>query len=256
MTCVDQMKNQLARSVSGSSRFMRILCPVVLVAFAWGHAAPSNAAQSAPAAQTALADLNAPGPEGEMLAAQVGLWTVTETMWVKPGAEPVVSGGLVAERRLAGNLLEETLRSESGAAILRRDFLTFNRVEGRWAYMSFDTRVAAGMMTAQSFGPEKGGKIDLVFQPFALPGGSAVPGDLTAPGQLLRMRQEIIRVGRDHIVKNQYLHAGGRSRRRVARPLLRCCTPAVTSTRGGKDLIPYATVIFQAATTLVAVPTR
>jgi len=204
MTSVEQMKQPFAGSVSGNRRFRRAFGLAVLVASVLGLAAPSSAAQSAPPATTASADLNAPGPEGEMLAAQVGSWTVTETMWAKPGAEPVVSGGLLAERRLAGNLLEETLRPAPGAAILRRDFLTFNRVEGRWAYMSFDTRVAAGMMTAQSFGPERGGKIDLVFQPFALPGGSPVPGDVTAPGQLLRMRQEILRIGPDHIVKNQY----------------------------------------------------
>ena len=203
MTSVDPMKYQLAQSPGSGRRLMRALTPAILVVLAGGHAAAIHAAQSSPTAATAPADMNAPGAEGEMLAAQVGSWSVTESMWPKPGAAPVVDRSLTAERRLAGNLLEETLRSASGT-IVRRDFLTFNRVEGRWAYMSFDTRVAAGMMTAQSFGPEKDGKIDLVFQPFALPGGSAVPGDVTAPGQLLRMRQEIIRLGPDHIVKNQY----------------------------------------------------
>ncbi|TXC72234.1 hypothetical protein FSB78_15740 [Sphingomonas ginsenosidivorax] len=123
---------------------------------------------------------------------------MTETVWGTPNAQPVISGNLVAERRLVGNLLEESLRAASGGAVLRRDFLTFNRIEGRWEYMSFDTRAAVGMMTAQSLGREKNGTIALVFQPFALPGEGA------GQGQMLRMRQEIVRIGPDHIVKDQY----------------------------------------------------
>lgn len=64
--------------------------------------------------------------------------------------------------------------------------------------MSFDTRVAAGMMTAQSAGPALGEAIEVTFQPFALPANGA------ATGQMLRMRQRIIRDGADHIIKDQY----------------------------------------------------
>jgi hypothetical protein len=64
--------------------------------------------------------------------------------------------------------------------------------------MSFDTRAAVGIMTAQSTGPEVAGTIEVTFQPFALPTDGAVTG------QMLRMRQRIIRDGADHIIKDQY----------------------------------------------------
>lgn len=162
------------------------------------HPASSLAADQASSEKSALVDLNASGTEGRMLAAQTGTWTVTETVWAKPGARPLVIDNLIAERRMIGNLLEETLIGPSNPTALRRDFLTFNRVEGRWEYMSFDTRAAVGMMTAQSHGPEINGTIELVFQPFAMPASGATTG------QMLRMRQQIIRDGDDHLIKDQY----------------------------------------------------
>lgn len=36
------------------------------------------------------------------------------------------------------------------AVVLRMDYLSFNRVEARWEYVSIDTRAAVGLMTAQS----------------------------------------------------------------------------------------------------------
>jgi len=169
----------------------------VIAALLWAFAAASLPASQA-AARPAPVDLNASGPEALTLSAQAGTWTITETVWAQPGAQPLVIKNLIAERRMIGNLLEESLASPSNPSVLRRDFLTFNRVEGRWEYMSFDTRAAVGMMTAQSHGPEVDGKIELVFQPFALPASG------TTTGQMLRMRQQIIRDGEDHVVKDQY----------------------------------------------------
>jgi hypothetical protein len=173
-----------------NSRKSRLTCAIAALFFTL--AAP--AAIGGPA----LVDLNAAGAEGRMLAAQTGRWIVTETVWSAPHARPLVTDHLVAERRMVGNMLEETLSAPSSPTVLRRDFLTFHRVEGRWQYMSFDTRAAVGIMTAQSTGPEVAGTIEVTFQPFALPTDGAVTG------QMLRMRQRIIRDGADHIIKDQY----------------------------------------------------
>ncbi len=122
-------------------------------------------------------------------------------MWDTPTAAPVVTTGLVAERRMVGAMMQETLRSaaNSSSTTLRTDYLTFNRVEGRWEYVSMDTRAAVGIMPAQSYGRDSGERVLLTFEPFAVTG----PGQNVA-GQLLRMRQEIISHGADRDVKDQY----------------------------------------------------
>ena len=155
-------------------------------------------AQQTPSAATRMNEL---GPENSKIAERAGLWDVTETVWDSPNAAPVVTKGLVAERRMVGQMLQETLRSDSHSSgtILRMDYLSFNRVEARWEYVSIDTRAAVGLMTAQSYDRDEDGRILVTFQPFAIPGsGSEVTG------QMLRMRQEIIAQGADREVKNQY----------------------------------------------------
>lgn len=170
----------------------------------------------APAQETAPATtadrLNEPGPESARIAQRTGLWDVTETTWGAPGVPPVVTTGLVAERRMVGNLLHETIRPPGDAAgqdVKRVDFLTFNRVEGRWDYASFDTRAAVGLMPAWSSGPEEDGRIVLTFHPFAAPGPEGL-------GRLLRMEQVITFQGPDRDVKDQYFTvADGTGARRL-----------------------------------------
>ena len=157
------------------------------------------AALAQPQVPPVAASLNELGPENAQMAQRVGTWDVTEMVWDTPKAAPVVTTGLIAERRMVGQMLQETLRSAadpSGKA-LRMDYLSFNRVEGRWEYVSIETRAAVGLMTAQSYGRDEDGRILLTFQPFALPG----PGP-EASGQMLRMRQEIIGPAADRDVKD------------------------------------------------------
>lgn len=101
-------------------RKSRLMCGIAALFFTL--AAP--AAVAGPAAP----DLNTAGAEGLMLAAQTGRWTITETVWAAPQAQPVVTERLIAERRMVGNMLEETLSAPSDPTVLRRDFLTFNRL--------------------------------------------------------------------------------------------------------------------------------
>ena len=155
-----------------------------------------------PAGQSAIGRLNRLGPEGAALARRVGLWDVTETVWAAPGAAPVTTSGLVAERRTMGSLLQEFIRPPSDIAheaVRRTDLLSFNRVEGRWDYVSFDTRVPVGLMSAWSAVPGDGTVIELGFAPFAFVGSGK---DVT--GQLMRMEQVIRYRDPDHDAKDQY----------------------------------------------------
>ena len=166
--------------------------------------ASSAVAQSGPAvapgtsANDRLVQL---GPEGKALAQRGGTWDATFTSWDSPGAAPVTTGGLVAEREMIGPMLQERLHTVAGVvpAWTRVDDTTFNRTEGRWDYMSMDTRAAAGMMSAWSLDHDPAERIAVSFQPFALPGNGP-----DATGQMMRMDEIIITEDADHEVKDQY----------------------------------------------------
>ena len=150
--------------------------------------------------------LNEPGPENADMAGRAGLWDVTETVWDAPGAAPVVTTGLVAERRVIGSMLQEVLRPEAdatGAHIARIDYLRYSRLEGRWDYVSMDARAPVGIMPAWSFDRGAPGRIDLTFQPFTVP----FVGPGLAPqivGQMLRMTETVNVLGPDRDTKEQY----------------------------------------------------
>lgn len=182
-----------SRIVAGASALSLIACARLASAI--------EPARAAEAVRPSTAQINDLGPENNATAQTVGTWDVTETVWKSPRAAPVVTVGLIAERRMIGSMLEETLRSPvNPASTLRIDYLTFNRVEGRWEYVSMDTRAAVGMMTGQSSGRGDANRIVIVFQPFALPG----PGP-NVTGPMLRMRQDIIiGAGTSRGAKDQY----------------------------------------------------
>jgi hypothetical protein len=153
------------------------------------------------AAQTqgpASARLNQPGAENSRLAALSGTWDVVESVWSNPGASPKVMSGLIADRRMIGSMLAEVLRRPPDPTPLRIDYLTFNRVEGQWQYVSMDFRAPVGIMPASSFDRGDGDKIELFFQPLAVPGDG-----VQASGQLLRMKQLITTDGHNRQIKDQ-----------------------------------------------------
>src|SRR4051794_37681134 len=108
-----------------------------------------------------------------LIAARTGLWDVTETVWASPGAAPVTTTGLVAERRMMGTMLQEVLRvgENPSSPVDRIDYLRYSRSEGHWDYVSMDTRADVGIMPAWSFAAGDNTRIDLTFAPFALPTG-------------------------------------------------------------------------------------
>jgi hypothetical protein len=156
------------------------------------------------------------GPEGEELAKRVGTWDVTFTEWERPGATPVTTGGLVAEREMIGPMLQERLHTIPGApgrAWTRIDDLTFDRVTGRWDYLSMDTRAAVGLMPAWSLDRDPAKRIFVSFMPFAFAGDGP-----NVTGQMLRMEQVITEVDDDHETKDQYfLPADGNGTRWLAK---------------------------------------
>jgi len=170
-----------------------------------GIAAGSVFLPSAAEAQTPMlaADrMNELGPQNGALEKQAGLWDVTQTVWVTPGAAPVTTTGLVAERRMIGSVLQEILHpasDRSGNSIKRIDYLSFNRAEARWDYVSMDMRAPVGIMSAWSFDRDPGERIRVIFQPFALAGDKAA-----VSGQMLRMDEVIARQGPNHNTKDQH----------------------------------------------------
>ena len=151
-----------------------------------------------PSTPPSLSDL---GPENSSLASRVGLWSVVETTWNFPGSTPSVRK-LVAQRRMIASFLEEVLESEPNAKaadIKRVDYLSFNRVEGRWKYVSMDTRAPVGIMTAASVEEGDVKAIHLIFEPFAI----LLPSPKVT-GQLVVMQETIFQASPDHDRKDQY----------------------------------------------------
>jgi hypothetical protein len=145
--------------------------------------------------------MSKPGPEQEQIARQVGTWDVVATMWPTPGADPIVTRGLVAERKMIGPILQEVMRPAPGSGIpefQRIDYLNFDRVEGRWKYVSMDTRFPVSIMPASSFGTSKSGTILVQFEPQAFVGfGMDVEGRFMISDMAISQRDP------DHVLKEQ-----------------------------------------------------
>jgi Protein of unknown function (DUF1579) len=142
------------------------------------------------------------GPEAQSLARRAGSWSVVITLWLAPDAAPVVTKGVVAERTMVGRYLQEVMRPAPGSTVpdFRRIAYTYyNRVEGRWQYVSLDTRFPVGIMPAWSYGKEANGKLTLEFENLAVVGlGREVEG------RMVHSNLVITRDTDDHDVSQQY----------------------------------------------------
>jgi hypothetical protein len=152
--------------------------------------------------QNAIERMNEPGPEAARLAKRAGVWDLTITMRPAPDAKPLVWKDLVAERKMVGVFLEEVIRPApgSGQADFRRiSYLTYNRIEGRWQYVSLDTRFPAGIMPAYSVDRQSPEHVVLEFESLAFPGwGEAVDG------WMLRSSYAVTVEDNDHELARQY----------------------------------------------------
>jgi len=148
---------------------------------------------------SAVSSVGGEGPETAALVSQEGSWAVTDTFRITPDAAPQVSTGLVADRRMVGSFLEETLHSDGSTKPLRIDYLGYDAIAGQWRYVSVEARIPVAPMPAASFTRDAPEHITLRFDPFAAP--AIAPG---WAGRMLRMEEVITRDGPDHETKDQY----------------------------------------------------
>jgi hypothetical protein len=143
------------------------------------------------------------GPEEKMLEGQTGKWDVVARLWPAPGAQPIVARGLVAERSMIGPVLQEIMKPAAGSQVpdfTRIDYLNFDRVEGRWKYVSMDTRFPVSIMPARSFGLAVGGRIDVQFEPQGFVGfGPEVEGRFMISDMVISSPDS------DHMLKEQHV---------------------------------------------------
>lgn len=152
---------------------------------------------------TAAERLSVPGPEEQQLAKRAGTWNVVATMWPTSGAEPLVTEGLIAERTMIGSYLQEIMRPgpDGGPDFQRIDYLHHDRVEGRWKYVSMDTRLPVSIMPASSFAGEENGTLRLVFEPLGFIGfGAEVDGKLTRSDMVITTRSAAHELKQQHFI--------------------------------------------------------
>jgi hypothetical protein len=149
----------------------------------------------------AVRQMSQPGAHEAALTAQAGAWDVVATLWPAPHAAPMVTQGLIARRTMIGAYLQEILQPAAGSNVpnfRRIDYLNFDHVEGRWKYVSMDTRFPVSIMPAKSTGIAEDTHIALQFEPQAFVGfGAAVEG------RFMLSDMTITSSDKDHIVKEQ-----------------------------------------------------
>ena len=151
------------------------------------------------------------GYEEEQLQERTGTWSVKMTFRPTPDAKPIVTEQLVADRRMVGLYMEETMHPDVGAKLpdfSRVAYQYYSRVEGRWQYVSMDTRFPVGIMPAYSFANETDGKLTMVFESLAFVGlGKEVEG------RMIRSNLEISRESHNHeFVRQYWVQADGTAR--------------------------------------------
>ena len=150
----------------------------------------------------AAARLNELGPESKILSQDVGTWEVTATLQPTPDAKPIVTSHLVAERVMVGAYLQETMHPDATSkdpAFTRLDYLYYDRVEGRWQYVSMDTRLPVGIMPATTFDHGSDKSLTFEFAPLGFVGMAE-----TVEGSMMRSNMVITRDGKNHMMKEQH----------------------------------------------------
>jgi hypothetical protein len=185
------------------------LTTALFVALPIGHAQaataaipPARADEKSKPQPTAAERMSEPGPEARELARRVGTWDVVSTLRLTPDAKPVVTRGIIAEREMIGLHLAEVMKPGPGADVpdfRRIAYLLYSKVEGRWHYVSLDTRFPVGIMPAYSFGKETGRKLTLQFEPIGFVGL-----EREVEGRMTRSNFVITRESDDHEIAQQY----------------------------------------------------
>lgn len=173
----------------------------------------SARAQTAP--QSAAERMQQAGPEERQLTQRVGTWDVTARLRLTPDATPIVTEGLFAVRTMIGLYLQELMKPAPGskaADFQRLAYEYYSPVEGRWQYVSMETRFPVGIMPAWSFDKGADGKRTFVFESLAFVGlGQDIEG------RMIRSNLEISRENTDHeFVRQFWIQADGTGRKWLA----------------------------------------
>jgi hypothetical protein len=196
------------------SRFLRI-CARSTIAAAPLIAASHASAQGPADTTLAAARMSVPGVEAAALAKESGSWNVVATMQLSPDAKPMVVSGLTAERSMVGLYQQEIMKPAAGSKVpdfRRIAYLTYDRVEGRWQYVSLDTRAPVGIMPA--FGSDKavGNKLTLQFENLALAGDGR-----EVQGRMVHSNLVITHLSDDHeLIQQFWTQADGTGRQWLA----------------------------------------
>jgi hypothetical protein len=188
---------------------------IQLVAFTCGVGAPVVSAREQAQPPSAAMRMQQPGHEEEQLRQRSGTWTVVSRFRPTPDATPIVSDGLMAERTMVGLYMREVMTPGQGSKVpdfSRIAYQYFSRVEGRWQYVSLDTRFPVGIMPAWSFGKEKDGELVFQFESLAFVGIGA-----DVEGRMIRSNLEISRESDDHeFIRQFWVQADGTGRQWLA----------------------------------------
>jgi hypothetical protein len=156
-----------------------------------------------------------PGPEDRELASESGTWNVVSTLRLTPDAEPIVTHGIIATRRMIGNYQQEIMKPAPGSDtpdFRRLAYLHYFRVQGCWQYVSMDTRFPVGIMPAKGCEKAHDGKLTLEFDSIPFVG----LGD-KVEGRSINSNLVIVHDGPDHEYVRQYwTRADGTGRRWLA----------------------------------------
>jgi hypothetical protein len=170
------------------------------------------AAEPSAPAPAAATRLNAIDAQTQLLVDRVGTWDVVAKFQPSADGKPIVTNGLVAERKMVGRYLSEEMHPTAGGKtpdFTRIAYLQYSAVEGRWQYVSIDTRFPVGIMPAYSFDPGTADEVTLEFAPIAFVGMGA-----NVEGKMLRSNLVITHDGRDHdIVRQFWMTADGSGRK-------------------------------------------
>lgn len=178
-------------------------------------ATPIVRAQAQTVPQSAAERMQQAGPEEAQLKQRAGTWDVTARLRLTPDATLIVTEGLLAERTMVGLYLQEVLKPAPGSKapdFQRLAYEYYSRVEGRWQYVSMDTRFPVGIMPAWSFDKGSDSKRTFVFESLAFVGlGRDVEG------RMIRSNLEISRESNDHeFVRQSWVQADGTGREWLA----------------------------------------
>jgi hypothetical protein len=141
--------------------------------------------------------------QSQWLSKKTGTWNVTMTLRLVANIDPLVVGGLLAERSMVGAFcLHEVMHPGPGASMLfqRLSDLDYNLNDERWDYISIDSRITGGIMNFTNYESSNDSIVSYILN-FPHPGFGPEQKDR---GKNVRVKNVIISLTPDHEIIKQY----------------------------------------------------